>query len=146
LLGNGDVDAVIHAAAVSDFSVDRDEVGKIDSDSSPFLRLAPLPKLIDLLRGMSPKPITVIGFKLTVGADEEQRKRSVRELFERADPNFVVHNDMAEQSRGGEFPATIYTRGEDRAIACDSRAALAQALAKILSKVKLNPMERTTPC
>jgi phosphopantothenoylcysteine decarboxylase/phosphopantothenate--cysteine ligase len=146
LLGNGDVDAVVHAAAVSDFRVDRDEVGKIDSDSSPVLRLAPLPKLIDVLRDMSLNPITVVGFKLTAGEDSDGRKRSVQELFERAGPDFIVHNDTTDRGPGGEFPATVYTLGNDGVIACNSRDVLADALAKLLTSSGAHPMENITPC
>jgi phosphopantothenoylcysteine synthetase/decarboxylase len=77
LLSSESFDAVVHAAAVSDFSVDEVWVGnqaraagraKLDSESAPIIRLRPNPKLVDGLRGRSRNPsVRIVAFKLTHG-------------------------------------------------------------------------------
>src|SRR5204862_396331 len=78
-LAGADFDAIIHAAAVSDFSIDTVEVdgvarppgeAKLASDRAPTLRLRKNPKLIDQLRARSRNAaVNVVAFKLTSGAD-----------------------------------------------------------------------------
>ena len=77
LLGSERFDAVIHAAAVSDFGVESVEVNgvlqppgvaKLDSKSSPLLHLKLHPKLVDGLRARSLSPLRFLAFNLTRGA------------------------------------------------------------------------------
>jgi phosphopantothenoylcysteine decarboxylase/phosphopantothenate--cysteine ligase len=143
-LGGPAFDAVIHAAAVSDFGVEAIEVngrrlapeqGKIDSGATPVLRLRPYPKLVDGLRARSANPrLVVVAFKLTRGADAEEAQRAVRELFRRAQPDFVVHNDLAARAAGGPFPADIYQADETVAAHCADRGELGPALAALLAR------------
>lgn len=114
-------DAVVHAAAVSDFAVDEIASGgralgkpasgkpvKIESDAPVSLLLRRNPKLIDGLRALSKNPaIKIIAFKLSCGADDATREFEVRKLAERARPDFIVHND-SESIRGDSHPATVY--------------------------------------
>ncbi len=100
LLGGEHYDGVIHAAAVSDFSVARGGGsdagnGKIPSGQAMDLRLEPNPKLLSRLRGYSRNPdIRVVGFKLTVGADEKAARAAVTRLFDNRSSDLVVHNDF----------------------------------------------------
>ena len=75
LLGSSPYDLVIHAAAVSDFSVaEAPGQGKIPSSHALNIRLTPNPKLIGRIRDYSCNPaVKVIGFKLTAGADSGLR-------------------------------------------------------------------------
>jgi len=110
LLGEQSYDAIIQAAAVSDFSVDRIErngtshavtAHKLPSEGGMSLHLKPNPKLLQQIRGWSSNPdIRIIGFKLTHGASLEESGRAVGRLFETADTNAVVHNDLAEMANG----------------------------------------------
>ena len=104
-LASHDFDAVIHLAAVSDYSVASIEVdgrpvgaqGKIPSGADVVIRLKPNPKLIDRLKTWSRNPdIRVVGFKLTNESDTTARLPSVESLLARGTTDFVVHNDLGE--------------------------------------------------
>ena len=142
LLGGEKFDAVIHAAAVSDFSVAAIEVNgvaqsaqaKIASDAAPVLRLKPNPKLVDSLRARSANPqLRVVAFKLTRGAGDAEAKAAVQSLFAHAKADYVVHNDLTAKKTCCDFPADIYRPDGAIAAHCTTRAALAEALEKILT-------------
>ncbi len=121
ILSSRAFDAVIHAAAVSDYSVDRIEQGdevidagnaKLSSDGEISLRLKPNPKLLDRLRGWSRnKQVWIIGFKLTDTEDPAQRSQAILRLFQRADIDAVVHNDL-QQIQQGSHSFTLYLSPE----------------------------------
>lgn len=124
LLGAEPFDAVVHAAAVSDYSVggisgagEGDSVpgGKLPSGQPLTIDLTPNPKLIDRLRDWAGgRPVRVVGFKLTDTADRAGRERAIRGLFERAKVDAVVHNDLGDM-RDGRHPFSVHRpdgRGE----------------------------------
>ncbi|MEE4173019.1 MAG: phosphopantothenoylcysteine decarboxylase [Xanthomonadales bacterium] len=134
LLGASDFDAVVHAAAVSDFSVAErpgSADGKLSSGAGFELRLEPNPKLLDSLRAWSRNPdIDVIGFKLTVGAGEDERWAAVRRQFAAGQSDWVVHNDADELSDAAH-PFTLYSpSGAKERV--EGPGALAEALANRL--------------
>lgn len=114
LLGQQAFDAVIHAAAVSDFSVDTSAPDsttaghKLSSGAGLELHLKPNPKLLQQLRGWSRNAqLTVVGFKLTVGADPGAREAAVARLFENGGSDLVVHNDYATMT-DGQHPFSVH--------------------------------------
>jgi len=114
-LGTGDIDAVLMAAAVADFRPAEPLLGKIDSEAAALtLRLVRVPKLLPQLHAMSPRPLRVIGFKLTVGASDAEQRDAVTAQFRAARVNAVVHNDLSEietaTARGTPHPFRLYTR------------------------------------
>ena len=134
-------DAVVHLAAVSDYSVASVEVdglpvphgdrGKIGSGAEVVIRLEPNPKLIDELKRWSRNPaIRVVGFKLTNHPDLEVRKAKVDELLARGVADLVVHNDLAEID-GESHPAVIWTHREPIA-RTSTKIELAEALFALL--------------
>lgn len=136
-------DAVIHAAAVSDFAVEAIEydgvahpplTGKMDSATAPTLRLRHNPKLLDALRARSRhRGIRVVAFKLTHGADAPAARAAVAGLFSRGGADFVVHNDLtARPPEGGSFPAAIWRADGSIAAQCPTRQALAENLEALL--------------
>jgi phosphopantothenoylcysteine decarboxylase/phosphopantothenate--cysteine ligase len=145
LLGGEHFDAVIHAAAVSDFGIESvvtDGVAqppggvKLESASAPVtLRLRPLPKLVDSLRADSRNPrVTVVAFKLTTDAKPAAVNAAVEALMQRSGADLVVHNDLSQRGKGDDFPACIYQRDGLPAIPCPTRSELAVALEqKLLS-------------
>lgn len=103
--------AVIHTAAVSDYSILSIETpqgsqpasgqGKISSETEVSLKLKKNPKLINQLREFANNPeLKVIGFKMTATASEELQKSAIRKIFDSAKANLIVHNDMSEMSWG----------------------------------------------
>lgn len=122
LLGKEHFDAVIHAAAVSDYGIEAVVVGdrvhpaggaKLEANGAPVtLRLRPNPKLVDSLRARSRNPaLQVVAFKLTNGATPAAARRAVQALFGHSAADWVVHNDLAERTNGGDFPAQLHSPG-----------------------------------
>lgn len=142
-LGSENFDAVIHAAAVSDFGVESvvtaagsrpPGAAKIESGPSPVtVRLHVLPKLVDSLRNLSRNPdLKLVAFKLTANATPEETSAAVQTLLQRTGANFVVHNDLSLRMDGENFPATIHKWGGGVVHSCATRTELAEVLEKIL--------------
>ena len=136
-------DAVIHLAAVSDYSPSLIEAdGKVflpgkdvKLDSSPAelrLTLKRNFKILDRIKGYAaaagrPEPL-LIGFKLTAGASPEQIAGKVRAL---AAADLVVHNDLAAMRPAHRF--RLYKDGRP-ASACTGPAELAGKLFSFIEK------------
>jgi phosphopantothenoylcysteine synthetase/decarboxylase len=143
LLGTDRFDTVIHAAAVSDYGVDSMIVaggvvpagrqGKIESVDAPLLRLRPHPKLVDGLRRLTGRPLTVVAFKLTHGADRAEAEAAVRRLLAHSGVDYVVHNDLTERTDAEKFPSRIHRADGSLVGQCPDRAALASALEELLT-------------
>jgi phosphopantothenoylcysteine decarboxylase/phosphopantothenate--cysteine ligase len=117
-LGRTEFEAVIHLAAVADYSLDELTTnsatikapvkGKIDSGETLILKLKKNPKLVDSLRAYSVNPdIKVVAFKLTRTNSLGERLHAVDALASHAMPDFIVHNDLTEME-DGSHPFTIY--------------------------------------
>ena len=86
-----DADALISAAAISDYTVDA-AGEKIKSGTDRLtLELTPTPKLIDTVREAHPD-LSIVGFKVETEGDEATLIERARETMERADLSFVVGN------------------------------------------------------
>lgn len=137
LLAAEPFDAVIHAAAVSDYGVELVDAagrvqpacaGKLDTGTPPLLRLRPHPKLLDTLRARAVAPLRVVAFKLTCGAPGTEASAAVRTVFARSHADAVVHNDLtARGAAEGDFPASLHLPG-GVVRACATRGELAIAL------------------
>jgi phosphopantothenoylcysteine decarboxylase/phosphopantothenate--cysteine ligase len=143
LLGAEHFDVVIHAAAVSDFSVHAVEIGgvvhapghgKLPSDVAPTLRLRTNPKLLDSIRPRSRNPaVRIVAFKLTKGADAETARAAVQALLAGGATDFVVHNDLAvREKNGGAFPANIWNGRGEIVAKCADRGEIGKALETLL--------------
>jgi len=151
LLAEESFDLVIQAAAVGDFSVAAVEAGgvlqprlgvKLDAEAAPMIRLQRNPKLVDSLRLRSHNPaLRLVAFKLTLGATETARREAVANLYRRAGPDLVVHNDPSSRNGTGAFPADIYQPDGTLAAHCADRGEIAPALARLLldSSAPLSP-------
>lgn len=136
LLASGGFGAVVHLAAVSDYSVKRLKAGgrwsapgsgKLPSDAPVLtVELKRNFKILDRLKtyaaaGGKRKPF-VVGFKLTAGADKARALEAVRRL---AAADLVVHNDLRDLGEGRTFG--IY-RGGARTASVRGVKALARIL------------------
>ena len=143
LLGAGNFSHVIHAAAVSDYSVDSIEVEgakyrpfdvkKISSNAEGMsIHLKRNHKIVDRLRDYSKnKDLKVIAFKLTSGASAEDKKTAVDKLFKSAHADYVVHNDLTDidiVKRTHKF-SLISPKGT---IPCDNLETLASELMQVI--------------
>ena len=119
VLGGGTCDAVIQAAAVSDYRPEFSHGGKLSSHADELVvRLVPTPKLLPQLKSWSPRPVRVLGFKLTHGADDLARAAAVGRLLTTGGVDAVVHNDLQEMGAvGAGRTFRIYRPGDSSAAA-----------------------------
>ena len=134
---------VIHAAAVSDYSVDHIEVNgqsyrplevkKVSSDAESMnVVLKRNPKIVDHLKEYSRnKDLTVVAFKLTSHATPEQKIAAVNKLFMASHADYVVHNDLTDidiVNRTHKF--TLFNH--ESFVACESLDQLTSELVRVL--------------
>lgn len=93
LLAREKYDLVISAAAVSDYEVVDQGCSKISGDSEVIIKLRPVPKVLPEIKKMQPD-CKLIGFKLLVGASEEEMNAAVQKQFENAHSDIVAFNDL----------------------------------------------------
>jgi phosphopantothenoylcysteine decarboxylase/phosphopantothenate--cysteine ligase len=104
---------------------------KLSSKGGMSLHLKPNRKLLPQLRVWSANPdIQVIGFKLTHGASPEERARAVSRLFDGADTNAVVHNDLGEIT-DDQHPYTLHASAAE-SLGCADSGELAEAIHRLL--------------
>lgn len=131
-LATSHYDMVIHAAAVSDFSVasilskQGDAIdhrqGKVSSGSDVLLQLKRNPKLLDQIKSWSKNPqVSLIGFKLTDTGDLQQRRSAIKKQFDDSKVDAVVHNDLSEM-KDNAHPFCLYKPGKEPVQCVDSEA------------------------
>ena len=104
-----DADALVSAAAISDYTVET-AASKIRSgQESLTLDLDPTPKLIDTVRAEHPT-LPIVGFKAETGSDRDAIVTRARGLQDRADLSFVVGNDASVM--GDEETDVLVVDGE----------------------------------
>ncbi|ELZ85658.1 phosphopantothenoylcysteine decarboxylase/phosphopantothenate/cysteine ligase [Haloferax elongans ATCC BAA-1513] len=86
-------DALISAAAISDFTVEAADQ-KIRSGDAITLDLQPAPKLIDTVRESHPD-LPIVGFKAETSGDDDAMVEQARRIMDRAGLAFVVANDAS---------------------------------------------------
>src|SRR5690606_27962445 len=123
LLSQTSFDAIIHAAAVSDYTVkdilingqwlSAQALDKISLEEDIQFRLTKNPKLIDSLREFSQnKEIQIIGFKLTVSEDKKNQSDAIQSLFDHSDCDLIVHNDLKEMESLKEHHFHLYQKNK----------------------------------
>jgi phosphopantothenoylcysteine decarboxylase/phosphopantothenate--cysteine ligase len=85
-------DALLSAAAISDYTLERRDEKIKSGAESLTLELTPTPKLVDGVRSEFPD-LPIVGFKAETGVDDETLVARAREIRERVDMAFVVAND-----------------------------------------------------
>lgn len=126
-LKNG-FDAVIHAAAVSDFRPKRTSTTKIPSGHKITLKLVPVPKLIDRIKWITPETF-LVGFKLEPTASEKKFLQASEKLIEEAGCDLVVAN-----SETGGYKAALINDRKKIVARARSRQDVSLKLIKILSE------------
>ncbi|MEK6705743.1 MAG: phosphopantothenoylcysteine decarboxylase, partial [Bdellovibrionota bacterium] len=125
LLRSANFDVIIHAAAVSDYSIESVSAGeeilrpielkKINSDTENItISLKRNFKIIERLLSYSQtgprrgRPI-IVAFKLTNTADAHERLQKIKKLFSSGAVDLVVHNDFRDlHKEAGPSLFTIY--------------------------------------
>jgi len=96
----GEADALVSAAAISDYTVEAADEKIRSGQERLTLDLVPTPKLIDTVRADHPD-LPIVGFKVeSAGGDEELLSRA-RDLIERVELAFVVANDASVMGAAG---------------------------------------------
>ncbi len=84
-------DLIIHSAAVSDFKPAQSIGGKIKSGQDYNLRLTPLPKIADEIRGLAPAAHLVL-FKLEFGIPDQELILRARKTLTASRADLIVAN------------------------------------------------------
>ena len=104
-----DADALVSAAAISDYTMER-VAGKIRSGRDDLaLDLVPTPKLLDRVREAHPD-LVMVGFKTETGRDDDAMAEAAREVLERVGLAFVVANDA--RVMGADETRTLIVRAD----------------------------------
>lgn len=134
---------VIHAAAVSDYSVAKVvqgsfEVGggKIPSGSPLTLELRPNPKIITQLKPWSRnKSVKIVGFKLTSQLTDSEARQKVQTLFDQCPCEWVVQNDQSGLNReANEHPYQIFRADMNIVARGNTRADLVQKMSSLIAE------------
>ena len=119
-------DIIVHAAAVSDFKVERVSKVKLSSDKALTLNLVATSKLIKDIKRLSPESF-LVGFKLESKLNPVNAFETVKHLFVTAGCDLVVANTL----KGGYQGFIVNADGEILSKAA-SKKALVNDLVKIL--------------
>ena len=129
LLSSNHYDVIIHAAAISDFSVASIKVNdeniiasrqtKLPTSETMDLKLKKNPKLVSQLLNWSKNlDLKVIAFKLTNTDNTEKQKVAVMKLLCKDGIDFVAHNDLSD-IKENLHPFSFY-RSENNVAQCES--------------------------
>ena len=138
------IDAVVHAAAVSDFTIT--EVtradgtkasftgGKINSGEELVVKLRPQAKLINEIKSMSSnKDLLLVGFKLTDHANADEIEAKVKALFSTGQCDVVVHNDCQDRTTTSH-KFSIHKKNQRSFTTCTSAVELGSVLNTVFQK------------
>lgn len=124
-------DCIIHSAALSDFCPEKKHDGKISSKDGFTVRFKPLPKVVALMRALS--PAVIVQFKLESKVSKRELIRRAYQSLRENRSDFVVANDFAAIQRG-KFPRYLVD-AEKNVRYISSQNALASAIDKyVLSR------------
>ena len=106
-----DADALVSAAAISDYTVEASPEKIRSGQDRLTLELDPTPKLIDTVREEYPE-IPIVGFKAESGGDDDAIAAKARETLDRVDLAFVVGNDTSVMGDDRTRALIVRTDGE----------------------------------
>lgn len=105
-------DVFFHAMAVLDYVPAREFKGKIKSvKESLTLRLVRTPKVINLIRELSPDTI-LVAFKLEVSATKAQLSEAAKNLMRASNADFVFANDLRSVEKGSHSGYLLHRNGQ----------------------------------
>lgn len=143
-------DAVIHAAAVSDYSVSSiivdgkeflpEQIAKVPSGLELTVKMKKNPKLVDSIKGWakeSGKSAVLVAFKLTSKATPEERKAAVQKVFSSNQdssfaPDYVVSNDLSEITPDAH-PCRIFSKDMNTAALAENLNGLYKELERLIT-------------
>ena len=132
-----DIDTVIHAAAVSDFTFKRDGDIKLSSSSPEafikYLRktIQKTPKIIKLIKEWNPK-VKLIGFKFTVGKLPSELFKIARAFRKDVGADIIIANDQVEMEKTGIHIAHLVASSDCFSVVAEGNKAIAENIANCL--------------
>ena len=123
--GGSDADAVVSAAAISDYTVDA-AAEKLRSGEPRTLDFEPTPKLLDDIREAHPN-LPIVGFKTETSGDDDAMVEAARALRDRVGLAFVVANDASVM--GADDTRTLFVDGDSVESFSGSKTALGSEVA-----------------
>jgi len=125
-----DADALVSAAAISDYTVEAADAKLRSGQDRLTLALEPTRKLLDAVRSASPD-LPLVGFKAETGGDDEALVAAARGVLERVDCRFVVANDASVM--GEADTRALVVRADDHEEVVGSKADLGARVAEELA-------------
>jgi phosphopantothenoylcysteine decarboxylase/phosphopantothenate--cysteine ligase len=105
----GDADALVSAAAISDYTVAASDEKIRSGQDDLTVDLEPTSKLLDSVRERYPD-LPLVGFKAETGGDDDATVAAAREILERVGLRFVVANDA--DVMGEDETRALFVRAE----------------------------------
>ena len=136
---NNHKDVVVHAAAVSDFTVDRKDT-KIKSGQPLNLELTPTAKILENIKAMNPK-VFLVGFKAEYNVSDDELVDRAYYALKQADADLIVANDVGKEQRGFDVDTNeVFVVDRDRNVrhyGLDTKRKIASAIIdEILKRFK----------
>jgi phosphopantothenoylcysteine decarboxylase/phosphopantothenate--cysteine ligase len=113
LLTENHYDCIIHAAAVSDYTIDEIKIAdeknqvisntKIESGIDGLtIKLKPTTKIVDKLKSFSKnKDIILVAFKFSSEKEFQSAKKDVEKLFKHSNADYIVLNNLYDRTSNG---------------------------------------------
>lgn len=113
MLTENHYDCIIHAAAVSDYTVDEIKIAdkknkvisntKIESGIDELtIKLKPTPKIVDKLKSLSKnKDVILVAFKFSSEKEFQSAKKDVEKLFKHSNADYIVLNNLYDRTPNG---------------------------------------------
>ena len=125
-------DVVLHAMAVLDYVPDKKSGAKTPSGKAEWtIKLVPTPKLIQIVKRLNPGAF-LVGFKLEVGASQEELMAAARRSAEKSGADLVVANELGLIQRGEHQAMVVNARGEAE-VTLKGRAEIASGLMQLIA-------------
>lgn len=146
ILVSKNISALVQAAAISDFSIEKvsvkhgSQTSKISSDNDEMiLHLKKNQKLLTQAREWSKnKKLHLIAFKMTAQANPEQIQQAVEKLQKSSQPELIIHNDLS-QIKKDQHRFTAYNLLQHSSLEIPSRLALADYIGSWLVDQLVEP-------
>lgn len=109
---NHQIDAIVLAAAVSDYEVKNPAKGKVRTSAQMNIELEPTPKLISKIRSEWNYEGILVGFKLLVGASKSELVDAARKSVIENGCDFVIANDLKDIKAGNHRAILVFKDSE----------------------------------
>ncbi|MFH1824556.1 MAG: phosphopantothenoylcysteine decarboxylase [Candidatus Firestonebacteria bacterium] len=104
-------DVIIHLMAILDYVPDNQLKIKVKSDKKVWnLKLVRTPKIIKLIKRISPKSI-LVGFKLEYNVKKKKLLKSAIKLIKESKADYIVANDYKNIKRGKHIASILSRNG-----------------------------------